>query len=244
MINFTHLMNKITTFKKTVKLIRSNKVFEPNLTTQAILEATEKLNFFKKKKILDLGSGSGAIGIFLKKKYKKKIDLFLSDKTKHSVNIINSNLKLNKITGIVKQSDILKGWGNEKFDLIINDISAINIGIAKKFWYNKYIPHDCGNDGIKLSKKFLNSVKKNLTKTGVILMPVLSISDHKNLTQLLKKQYKAKLLITKEWPAPKDLIKGKVENFLKKKYIFTKYNTYLCFTKVYKLEVKNIYGRK
>ena len=31
-------MNKLTIFKKTVKLINSNKVFEPNLTTQAILE--------------------------------------------------------------------------------------------------------------------------------------------------------------------------------------------------------------
>jgi cyclopropane fatty-acyl-phospholipid synthase-like methyltransferase len=237
-------MNKITTFKKTVKLIKSNRVFEPNLTTQAILEASEKLKFLKKKKILDLGSGSGAIGIFLKKKYKKKIDLFLSDKTVHSVSIINSNLKLNKATGVAKQSDILKSWGNEKFDLIINDISAITISVAKRFWYNQYIPHDCGNDGIKLSKKFLSSVEKNLTKTGIILMPVISISDHKLLTQLFKKKFKAKLLVTKEWPAPKNLIKGKVANFLKKKYIFKKYNTYLCFTKVYKLQIKNTNDRK
>lgn len=243
MIRLARIMNKITTFKKTVKLIRSNKVFEPNLTTMAILEASEKLNFFKKKKILDLGSGSGVIGIFLKKKYKKKIDLFLSDKTIDSVNTINSNLRLNKVRGIVRQSDILKSWGNEKFDLIINDISAININIAKKFWYNKYIPHDCGNDGIKLSKKFLSSVKKNLTKKGVVLIPVLSISDHKILTQLIKKKFKAKLLVTKEWPAPKDLINGRIANFLKKEYIFIRYNTYLCFTKVYKLELRT-YGRK
>ena len=231
-------MNKLTTFKKTVKLINSNKVFEPNLTTQAILEASEKLKFLKKKTILDLGSGSGAIGIFLKKKYKSKIDLFLSDKTTHAIKVIKQNLKINKVAGTAIQSDILKGWGDKKFDLIINDISAINSNVAKKFWYNKYIPHDCGNDGIKLSKKFLSTVEKNLTNTGIVLMPVISISNHKFLIQLLKKKFKTKLLITKEWPAPKNLIKGRVANFIKKKYIFSKYNTYLCFTKVYKIQLK------
>ena len=45
-------MNKLTIFKKIVKLINSNKVFEPNLTTQAILEASEKLKFLKKKQFL------------------------------------------------------------------------------------------------------------------------------------------------------------------------------------------------
>ena len=237
-------MNKLTIFKKTVKLINSNKVFEPNLTTQAILEASEKLKFLKKKTILDLGSGSGVIGIFLKKKHKNKIDLFLSDKTTHSINIIKHNLKLNKVKGTAIQRDILESWGDKKFDIIINDISAINSNVAKKFWYNKFIPHDCGSDGVKLSKKFLSTVEKNLTKKGIVLMPVISISNHKFLTQLLKKKFKAKLLITKEWPAPKNLIKGRVANFIKKKYIFKKYNTYLCFTKVYKIQLKNTNDRK
>ena len=232
-------MSEIIYFKKTIKLLKTKKVFEPNLTTQAIIEAFEKLNFSKKKKILDLGAGSGVIGIYLKKKYGKKIDLFLSDKSTHTVNVINSNLILNNIKGIAKESDILKGWANEKFDIIINDISAISSDIAKKHWYNKFIPHNCGKDGIKLSKKFLSVVEKNVNKGGSILIPVISLSDHNRLINIIKKKFKVKLLIKKEWPAPKNLIKGKVANFLKKEYIFQKYNTYLCFTKVYKLQKKN-----
>lgn len=232
-------MSEIIYFKKTIKLLKTKKVFEPNLTTQAIIEAFEKLNFSKKKKILDLGAGSGVIGIYLKKKYGKKIDLFLSDKSTHTVNVINSNLMLNNIKGIAKESDILKGWANEKFDIIINDISAISSDIAKKYWYNKFIPHNCGKDGIKLSKKFLSAVEKNVNNGGSILIPIISLSDHNQLLNLIKKNFKIKLLIKKEWPAPKNLIKGKVANFLKKNYIFQKYNTYLCFTKVYKLQKKN-----
>ena len=110
----------------------------------------------------------------------------------------------------------MKEWKDEKFDLIINDISAINSQIAKKYWYNKFIPHDCGKDGLKLSRNFLNTVEKNLNKNGSILMPVISISNHKKLIKIIEKKFKAKLLLTKEWPAPKDLIKGRVANFFKK----------------------------
>ena len=232
-------MKKLNTFNQTIKLTNSNKVFEPNLTTQSIIEVCNKLKFRQKKKVLDLGSGSGIIGIFLKKKFGKKIDLYLSDYSKHAIKVINSNLKINKVTGTAKESNILKNWENEKFDLIINDISAINSLIAKKNWYNKFIPHDCGKDGLKLSKKFLNSVEKNLKKKGSILMPVISISDHKLITKIIKKNFKSKLLITKEWPAPKNLIRGKVENFLKKGYIYKKFNMYLCFTKIYKIQKKD-----
>ncbi len=168
----------------------------------------------------------------------------MSDNTNNSVKIINLNLKLNKITGMVKKSDILEDWYDEKFDLIINDISAIDQNIAKKYWYNKFIPHDCGNDGIKLSKRFLNTVEKNLRRSGIVLMPVISISDHKVLIKLIKKKFTAKLLTTMEWPAPKNMLKGKVANFLKKEYIFEKYNTYVCFTKVYKLKIKSKWMKK
>ena len=232
-------MKKLNTFNQTIKLINSNKVFEPNLTTQSIIEACNKLKFNKKKKVLDLGSGSGVIGIFLKKKFGKKIDLYLSDYSKHAISVINSNLKINKVTGTAKESDILKGWKNEKFDLIINDISAINSFVAKKHWYNKFIPHDCGKDGLKLSKKFLMSVEKNLKKKGTILMPVISISDHKLLIKIIEKNFKSKMLVSKEWPAPKKLIKDKVDHFLNKGYIFKKFNMYLCFTKVYQIQKKD-----
>ncbi len=65
-------MKQTKFFKKTIKLIKSNKVFEPNLTTEAIIEATKKLKFKREKKVLDLGSGSGVIGIYLKKNIKRK----------------------------------------------------------------------------------------------------------------------------------------------------------------------------
>jgi len=232
------MIKQIKVLDKKINLYTSDKVFEPNLTTWSLIEACNKLKFKKKKKVLDLGSGSGVIGIYLKKKYGNKIDLYLSDYSKHAINIIKSNLKINKVIGTTKKSNILEEWKKEKFDLIINDVSAISSEIAKKYWYNKFIPHDCGKSGTKLTKKFLDSFEKNLNKNGVILMPIISISDHKSMIKKINRDFKSTLLLKKDWPAPKNLIKRNVANFLEKKYIFKKFNFYLCFTKIYKIQIK------
>ncbi len=62
-----------------IKLFKNSKVFTPNLTTFSLIEAFKKYKVKKKIKILDLGSGSGVIGIFIKKKYKKKVDKYFSE---------------------------------------------------------------------------------------------------------------------------------------------------------------------
>ena len=59
-------------------------------------------------------------------------------------------------------------------------------------------------------------------------MPVISISDHKLLIKIIEKNFKSKMLVSKEWPAPKNLIRGKVDHFINKGYIYKKYNMYLC----------------
>ena len=231
-------MNKIKILDQEINLTYSDKVFEPNLTTKLIMESCDKLNFKKKKKVLDLGSGSGIIGIFLKKKYKEKIDLYLSDYSDDAIKVIKLNLKISKIKAVVKKSDVLKNWKEEKFDLIINDISAIDKEIANKYWYNKFIPHDCGKDGIKLSKIFLSTVKKNLNKNGIILMPIISLSNFKKITDSFYRKFNSKLLIKKEWPTPKKIFLGREKSLIKKKYIFKKFDMFLCFTKIYKLKSK------
>lgn len=218
-----------------IKLFKNSKVFTPNLTTFSLIEAFKKYKIKKKIKILDLGSGSGVIGIFIKKKYKKKVDIYFSDYSSHAVKLINKNIKLNKIKGEVRKSDIFKSWPNEKFDIIINDISAIDEKIAKRFWYNKHIPHNCGNDGIQLSKKVILNAKNYLNKKGFLLSPIISLSNHKNLKKLIDKNFKSKIILHKDWPTPKKLYENNENKFLKSGYIKKFYGVYICFTKIYKI---------
>ena len=108
-------------------------VFKPNLTSELIVQAIEKNK--KKincKKILDLGCGSGVIGIAIKKKIFKSSDIYFSDISKNAIRTTEKNCKLNKIKYIAKTSNLMTEWKNQNFDLIINDVSAISSFFSKK----------------------------------------------------------------------------------------------------------------
>lgn len=222
-----------------IKLLKNNKVFKPNLTSYSLIEVIKKFKFKKKIKILDLGSGSGIIGIYIKKKFKNKVNIFFSDYSIHAIKNIKKNLIMNKIKGKVIQSDIFKGWEGEKFDIIINDISAIDEEIANNFWYNKYIPHQCGNSGIELSKKVILNSKKHLNKKGFLLTPIISLSKYKILEKLINKNFEFKLMLHKDWPVPKKLYHNCETEYLKNGYIKNIFGVYICFTKIYKIWTLN-----
>ena len=62
------MQNKNNFFDITVKnLLLSKKVFTPNLTTKLSYEVAKKY-VKKNSKVLDLGCGSGILGIMIKKK--------------------------------------------------------------------------------------------------------------------------------------------------------------------------------
>ena len=62
-------LEKIKINKKTIKLFISKKIFTPNLTTNLLVDACNKI-INKNKKVLELGCGSGIISSYL---YKKKL---------------------------------------------------------------------------------------------------------------------------------------------------------------------------
>ena len=221
--------------KKKIIIKISNKVFKPNLTTKMLTLYLSKLKFTKKKKILDLGCGTGVIGIHVKKKFKKKINLYMSDLSTHAVRSAINNAKSNNIECKIKKSNLFVGWVGQKFDIIINDVSAISYEIAKNSqWYNKYIPHNCGESGIELTKKIIFESKKYLNRNGMLILPIISLSRHKTIEKFLNKNFKKINLVDfKEWPLPEKLDKKKFYLNKKNENFFSfKYGINVCFTKI------------
>ena len=220
-----------------------SKVFSPTRTTELIVKSIKnnKSKIKKNKKILDLGCGSGVIGISIKKKIFKKSKIFFSDLSENAVKLTQKNIILNKLKCDVKKSDLMQVWKNEKFDLIINDVSGISSFFLKKiFWYNKFIPCQSGLDGTKLTLKFFGSLKK---RKGLVIIPLISLSNVSKVKNYLnKKKINFKTILKEDWPLPYSLINKHKKNLikLKKKRLINykeKYGNFLAYTEIILLKL-------
>ena len=200
-------------------IIKSKKVFTPNATSDLLVHSTIKI-LKKKSDILDLGCGTGFVGLSISKNSKLKNNYYFSDISKKAIELCIKNAKKNKIRIEAKAGGIFQPWKNRKFDIIVESVS----GIAKKVanispWYTNNIPCDCGEDGTLLVSKVLKDSKKHLNKNGKIVFPIVSLSNKKKIVKTAKKYFgKVKLVASKDWPLPKTMYtNSKLLNQLKRK---------------------------
>tara|TARA_B100001063_G_scaffold19212_1_gene14807 strand:+ start:38 stop:700 length:663 start_codon:yes stop_codon:yes gene_type:complete len=213
-------------------------VFKPNLTSDLIkIEAQKILSKKKIKiKILEIGCGDGNISKFLIEKQKKiKHNFFLSDISLSAVNAAKKNINNKNI--IIKKGNLYKPWKNQKFDIIISDVSSISEDVSKKSdWYNSIV-NKSGKDGLK---NILNIMKKthiHLNKNGIFIFPIISLSNITKLEKTCPKIF-SNFKKTKKvfWPIP-FFFKKNIEKFHKlkeNKYIYfeSKYGMYIAFTQI------------
>ncbi len=214
------------------------KVFQPTITTLLIIKAINKnkKKFKSKKKILDLGCGSGIIGISIKKKIFKNSKIYFSDLSESAVKLTKKNLIYNNLNCKVKKSNLMHSWDSINFDIIVNDISGISSFFKKKkLWYNKFIPCNSGLDGTKLTLNFLKNFKK---KNVSIIIPLISLSNVMKIKKYLKNnKIRFETLLKEDWPLPKkivnkhlkDLIKFKEKNLINYK---EKFGAFIAYTEV------------
>ncbi len=193
-------------------------VFKPNLTSVLLVNAIYlNKSKIKNKKILDLGCGSGVIGIFLKKKIFKNSEIHFADISKNAIKLTKKNCSINKVNYNNNTFYLSDDWKNISYNLVINDISAISsFFLKKKIWYNSYIPSDTGICGTKQISKFFKKIKK--TNINNIVMPLISLADTNKINNIIKKnKYKISILLNKDWPIPNSLVKKESEQLLKLK---------------------------
>ena len=160
-------------------------VLDPRAESELIVEITKDL-LFDGMKVLDLGCGSGCIGISLYKE-NPNISLFLADFSKKAIRISKKNAAELKIECELIHSNLFATI-SETFDLIVTNLPYITKGDF--FFLQKeiilYEPHEAlygGVSGLDAIKLFISSVDRYLNKNGVFV-----IEFGKGQDVLLKKE--------------------------------------------------------
>ena len=160
-------------------------VLDPRPESELIIDITKDL-LFDGMRVLDLGCGSGCIGISLYKE-NPNISLFLADSSKQAIKISKKNAVELKTECELIHSFLFANISG-KFDLIVTNLPYISKGdfsfLQKEIIL--YEPHEAlygGVSGLDAIKLFLSAVSRYLNENGVFV-----IEFGKGQDVLLKKE--------------------------------------------------------
>jgi SAM-dependent methyltransferase len=220
-----------------ISLVTTAGVFSPNTTTELLINAVKK-TILKPVKALDLGCGTGVVGLALWLEGLSKEPICASDLSESAVLCSQENFKRYECEADVRRGALFEPWNNEKFDLIIDDISGISQDIASISPWFGGVPCDTGSDGTDLILNILRNASEFLTKDGHFFFPVLSLSNVGSLLRVARENFSTVELVERQdWPLPKELeshitllkelsAKGSIR-------LEERFGMIICFTEVY-----------
>jgi len=226
-INFNGMKESIFTEKD---------IFQPNLTSQLSYETAITL-IKNNYKVLDLGCGTGIIGIMIMKKF-PQVKMYCSDVDEKSIQYTKKNFIAKRLRADIRKGDLLNIWKGNKFDYIINDVSGISSTIAQNsIWFDNKVPCNTGEDGSKLSIEIIKNAPNYLNKNGLIQFPIISLSNVKKIIEIAKTYFsEVKIHKTKDWFLPKEMesLKEVMYKLKKKNHIDfnEKFGKIICNTSI------------
>ena len=193
----------ITNIQEFMKLdfyVDSNVLIPQPDTEVLVEEVMDILDKTKGKKVLDLCTGSGAIGISIAK-YTKSI-VTMSDISKKAIEIANKNAITNKVFD--KCQFILSNMFeniNEKFDIIVSNPPYIKTKVIasldKEVQNEPMLALDGGEDGLRFYKIIAENAYKYLNKDGILALEI-GYDQKEEVIKLLEKTEKYTQIYSKK----------------------------------------------
>ena len=199
-------MYTIKTEGKELSFETQEGVFYPTNTSE-LLVAGARQTIKKQGKLLDLGCGTGVIGITLAELKLAEMPIYASDLSAAAVLVARQNARDHGCEMIAKTGPLFEPWRGEKFDVIVDDVPGITEEVAAlSRWFSKSIPCASGKDGTELVSRVIQEAPEYLLPGGVLIFPALSLSNTGKLIDLAKKKFgQVQRIARRTWSLPDEL---------------------------------------
>ena len=135
------------------------------------------VNHTKVRRVLDLCTGSGCIGIGAAHVF-DEAEVVLADISEDALAVADKNIKLHNLENRVKaiHSDVFNGLEEEKFDLIISNPPYVDsedlASMPQEYLKEPVLALGSGEDGLDITRRILIEATDYLTQEGVLIVEV------------------------------------------------------------------------
>ena len=178
-----------------LSLYVDNKVLVPRPETETLVQNILEIFGSKQIRVLDLGTGSGAIGLSLAKE-RKNWEIVCSDMSLEAIKVTKKNMLMNSLNVSLINSNWLAAFKDECFDLIVSNPPYINpsdprvLSDGLKFEPIEALVSDCG--GFKDIEQIVKESSKSLHNSGYLFLEhgydqsdkVVSIFENYDFSQI------------------------------------------------------------
>ena len=175
------------------KFLINENVLIPRFETEELVENTlnliEEIFPNKNLKVIDLGTGSGCIGLTLKSKL-KDLDVTLLDISDKALEVAKQNAQNLNLDVTLIQNDMLENI-NEKYDVIISNPPYIKTEEEIEDIVKNNEPHlalYAGVDGLDCYKKILKEAPNNVKDTFLIAFEI-GYTQKEDIIHLAKQSF-------------------------------------------------------
>jgi len=222
---------------KEIVLRTAPDVFKPNATTSLLIDAVKSV-VSEPVDLLDLGCGTGIVGLALHCQGLISSPVYASDLSASAVYCSNENFERYSCPAEVRQGSLFEPWQGQRFDVIVDDISGIAQEVADVSPWFQGVPCNTGKDGTDLVVNIIRNASQHLNEGGCFFFPVLSLSNVEVLIQVARENFASVERVGRQdWPLPSDLKmhmpllrKLHAEGSIK---LEEKFGMVLCYTEAY-----------
>jgi len=193
------------------KFYVDDNVLIPQPDTEILVE--EAISIIKNgDKVLDLCTGSGAIGISLKKKFADKINVIGTDISKEALRVAKMNADANRVSVEFVESNMFDKIVENDFDLIVSNPPYIETNViktlSKEVQNEPHIALDGGSDGLDFYRIIVKEGKDYL-KSGGYLIIEIGFNQRDEVINLLKENNYLDIYSKKDYSGNDRIVVGR-----------------------------------